>query len=113
MTGMIYLAPHTGHVMHNTLHAQSCTRRGAFRMLLPMLQKEGVLEEDELSFEFRRQRFVYLPDSNKFEKLRFPDKVCRSSCWPALNMASVCIMEHAACIKQCIRHAACIVQCRP
>lgn len=30
---------------------------------------------EELSFDFRRQRFVYQPESHTFEKLRFPDKV--------------------------------------
>ncbi|GIL88698.1 hypothetical protein Vretimale_17282 [Volvox reticuliferus] len=36
--------------------------------------KEGLMEVEELSFEFRRQRFVYNPTLHAFAKLRFPDK---------------------------------------
>ncbi|KAG2425295.1 hypothetical protein HXX76_013876 [Chlamydomonas incerta] len=36
--------------------------------------KEGITETEELSFDFRRQRFVYDPARHAFEKLRFPDK---------------------------------------
>ncbi|KAG2431042.1 hypothetical protein HYH02_013473 [Chlamydomonas schloesseri] len=36
--------------------------------------KEGIVETEELSFDFRRQRFVYDPSRHAFEKLRFPDK---------------------------------------
>ncbi|KAG2488279.1 hypothetical protein HYH03_013129 [Edaphochlamys debaryana] len=36
--------------------------------------KEGLLEVEELSFDFRRQRFVYDKERHAFEKLRFPDK---------------------------------------
>ncbi|EFJ41014.1 hypothetical protein VOLCADRAFT_107850 [Volvox carteri f. nagariensis] len=36
--------------------------------------KEGLMEVEELSFDFRRQRFVYNPAAHAFEKLRFPDK---------------------------------------
>jgi hypothetical protein len=37
-------------------------------------QREGLHEVEELSFNFRRQRFVYDAASHTFEKLRFPDK---------------------------------------
>ncbi|GLC43701.1 hypothetical protein PLESTB_000409700 [Pleodorina starrii] len=36
--------------------------------------KDGLIETEELSFDFRRQRFVYNPTAHAFEKLRFPDK---------------------------------------
>lgn len=44
------------------------------------LQKEGITETEELSFDFRRQRFVYDPSRHAFEKLRFPDKVGGGEC---------------------------------
>ena len=39
------------------------------------VQREGLKEWEELGFEFRKQRFVYVEEKNAFEKLPFPTKV--------------------------------------
>ncbi|KXZ52689.1 hypothetical protein GPECTOR_9g735 [Gonium pectorale] len=57
------------------------------RELVPLDRRnvrEGLLEVEELSFDFRRQRFVFVPSLCLFEKLRYPDKetfefYCRAS----------------------------------
>ena len=40
-----------------------------------LLQGEGPDEEYEISFEYRKQRFVYNIELNRFEKLKFPTRV--------------------------------------
>ena len=40
------------------------------------LQGEGVDAEEEISFVYRKQRFVYNEDAHCFKKLEFPVEVC-------------------------------------
>lgn len=40
-----------------------------------ILQKDGVFDGEEASFEFRKQKFVYSEAENTFFKLRFPVQV--------------------------------------
>lgn len=39
------------------------------------MQGDGAAAEEEVSFEFHRQRFCYDPSSNSFEKLKYPTRV--------------------------------------
>ena len=39
------------------------------------MQREGLSESREISFEFRKQRYVYNEADHVFEKLKYPVKV--------------------------------------
>ena len=52
------------------------------------MQGEGVDAEEEISFVYRKQRFVYDEDAHCFKKLKFPVEVCGCQlqfCFPHLQ----------------------------
>ena len=57
------------------------------------MQVEGAGAEEEISFEFHRQRFCYDQTTNMFEKLKYPTRV-RQLVWSHYSMhvhtASAC-----------------------
>ncbi len=69
------LPAHTAWV--SCLHHPMCIR-AVFNLSTALLdvQGEGVDAEEEISFVYRKQRFVFNEDAHCFKKLEFPVEVC-------------------------------------